>query len=303
MRTLIVGCGYVGLPLGEELVRLGHQVYGVRRSTEAGEKLKLAGITPILADITKPSDLAKIPGPFDWVINCVSSTKGGPEAYREVYVKGTQNLLQWLQTAPPKKFLYTSSTSVYGQTDGLPVKETSPAEPVSETGKLLVETEKLLVEAVRQTKFSAIILRLAGIYGPGRGHLFRQFLRNEVKIAGKGNRIINMVHLDDLVGILVAVLKNGRPGEIYNVVDDEPVMQVHFFRWLSETLGKWMPPFGPEAEDVQGKRGSTNKRVMNRKLKMEIGYQFKYPTFRQGYTAEITRLEHAGELSVGVEPR
>ncbi len=303
MRALIIGCGYVGLPLGAELVRLGHEVYGVRRSPEAGERISATGITPFLADITKPSDLSRISGPFDWVINCVSSTKGGVEEYREVYLNGTKNLVSWLQRVPPKKFVYTSSTSVYGQTDGLPVKETSPTEPVSETSKLLVETEKVLLDATQQKKLPAVILRVAGIYGPERGHLFQKFLSNQARIAGKGDRIINMVHLDDLVRIIIVALTNGRPGEIYNAVDEEPVTQLHFFRWLSETLGKWMPPSASLQEEGEGKRGLTNKKVSNRKLKMELGYEFKYPTFRQGYTAEIIRLEHAGGLDIQLQPR
>ena len=149
-----------------------------------------------------------------------------------------------------------------------------------------------------ERKFPAVILRVAGIYGPGRGHLFLQYLRNEAKIAGKGERLINMIHRDDLVGAIIAALKSGCAGEIYNAVDDEPVAQIHFFRWLSETLGKWMPPFTTEVENGDRKRGLTNKKVSNRKLKMELGYQFKYPTFRQGYTAEIMRLERAGQLNI-----
>jgi len=220
-----------------------------------------------------------------------------------VYLNGTRNLIEWLAPAPPKKFVYTSSTSVYGQTDGALMKETSPTEPASETGKVLVEAEKLLLGAMAERKFPAVILRVAGIYGPGRGHLFLQYLRNEAKIAGQGERLINMIQRDDLVGIIIAALKNGRPGEIYNAVDDEPVAQVHFFRWLSETLGKWMPPFAAELEDGDRKRGVTNKKVSNRRLKMELGYQFKYPTFRQGYTAEITRLEREGRLDIKLESR
>jgi nucleoside-diphosphate-sugar epimerase len=303
VRVLIVGCGYVGLPLGAELVKQGHDVYGVRRSAGAEAELTAAGIKPLLADITHRDNLARLPGPFDVVANCVSSTRGGVEEYRQVYLDGTRNLIEWLSTAPPKKFVYTSSTSVYGQTDGLPVKETSSTAPASETSKVLVETEHLLLKAVAERKFPAVILRAAGIYGPGRGHLFLQYLRNEAKIAGKGERLINMIHRDDLVGALLAALKSGRAGEIYNAVDDEPVAQIHFFRWLSETLGKWMPPFATEVENGERKRGLTNKKVSNRKLKMELGYQFKYPTFRQGYTAEITRMERAGELNIQPEPR
>ena len=302
MRVLIVGCGYVGLPLGAELVKQGHEVFGARRTNTAEAERKAAGIQPLAIDITRPEEAAKLPAPFDWVVNCVSSDKGGVEEYRQVYLNGTRNLIEWLAPAPPKKFVYTSSTSVYGQTDGSLVKETSAVEPASETSKVLVAAEKLLLGAVAERKFPAVILRVAGIYGPGRGHLFLQYLRNEAKIAGPGDRFINMIHRDDLAGVIIAALKNGRPGEIYNAADDEPVAQIHFFRWLSETLGKWMPPFA-EAENGDRKRGVTNKKVSNRRLKMELGYQFKYPTFRQGYTAEIMRLERAGKLDIKLEPR
>jgi nucleoside-diphosphate-sugar epimerase len=303
MRVLIVGCGYVGLAAGSELVRLGHEVFGVRRNPDGDAQLKEAGIKPLVADVTKLSDLAQLPGPFDWVVNCVSSGKGGVEEYRDVYLNGTRNLIEWLSAAPPKKFVYTGSTSVYGQTDGSQVKESSSTQPASETSQVLVETEKILLDAAFQKKFPAVVLRVAGIYGPERGHLFLQYLKNEAKIAGQGERLINMIHRDDLAGVIVAALKNGRPGEIYNAVDDEPVAQIHFFRWLSETLGKWMPPFATEAENAERKRGLTNKRVQNRKLKMELGYQFKYPNFRKGYTAEIQRLDQAGLLNIDPEPR
>jgi nucleoside-diphosphate-sugar epimerase len=303
MRVLIVGCGYVGLPLGTELVRLGHEVHGLRRSADGEAELTAAGIKPLAGDVSKAEDLAKLPGPYDWVVNCVSSTRGGPEEYRAVYLQGTKNLVEWLATAPPKKFIYTSSTSVYGQTDGSPVKETSESKPVNETSQVLVETENVLLTAAQEKKFPAVVLRVAGIYGPERGHLFLQYLKNEAKIAGQGERLINMVHRDDLVGAMIAALKNGRAGEVYNVVDDEPIAQIHFFRWLSETLGKWMPPFATEAETGERKRGLTHKKVQNRKLKMELGYQFKYPNFRKGYTAEIQRLDDAGKLNIEPEPR
>ncbi|MBA4147982.1 MAG: SDR family oxidoreductase [Verrucomicrobia bacterium] len=292
MRVLIIGCGYVGIPLGIELLRLGHEVFGVRRSFEGESEMKAVGIQPITTDITNRADLDKIPLPFDWVVNTVSSTQGGVEEYKAVYLEGTRNLIDWLSANPPKKFVYTSSTSVYGQTDASAVKESSPTEPQTDTGKVLVETEKLLLEAAQQNKLPTVILRVAGIYGPDRGHLFKQYLRDEATIAGKGERLINMIHRDDVVGAILAALKSGRAGEVYNAVDDEPVAQIHFFRWLSETLGKEMPPYATEEESAQRKRGLTQKKVSNRRLKMEMGYQFRYPTFRQGYSAEIQRLDN-----------
>ena len=302
MRVLIVGCGYVGLPLGMELVRLGHEVFGLRRNTSAEDELKAAGILPLFADVTKLAELKKLPGEFDWVVNCVAAG-GDANNYRQVYLEGTRHLIEWLASNPPKKFVYTSSTSVYAQNDGSPVKESSPTEPISETSKILVETEKVLLEAVSSKKFPATILRVAGIYGPGRGHWFKQFLKNEARIEGDGARILNMIHRVDLVGCLIAALKSGRAGEIYNAGDDEPVSQKNFFEWLAGTLGKYPPPSAPENLEENRKRGVTNKRVSNRKLKMELGYQFKYPNFRIGYSAELLRLERAGELQVEPDVR
>ena len=303
MRVLIVGCGYVGLPLGKILVERGHAVVGIRRSPEAGGELRAAGIEPVRLDITRAEDLGQLAGPFDWIVNTVASTRGGGiDDYRQVYHLGTRNLLDWLAYQSPRKFVYTSSTSVYGQDDGSLVKESSPTEPSSPSAKVLLETEALLLAAA-QAGFPAVILRAAGIYGPDRGHLFKQYLNNEAQIPGQGRRLLNMIHRDDLIGIILTALDNGRPGEIYNAVDNEPIAQIHFFRWLSETLGKWMPPFGPAETEADRKRGLTNKKISNRKLTMELSYQFKYPTFRQGYTAEIKRLTDAGLLDIMPEPR
>jgi nucleoside-diphosphate-sugar epimerase len=218
-------------------------------------------------------------------------------------LQGTRNLIEWVSPTPPKKFVYTSSTSVYGQNDGSSVKESSPTEPLAETAKVLVESEKVLLDATAQRKFPAVILRVAGIYGPERGHWFKQFLKNEARIEGDGTRILNMIHRDDLVGCVIAALKNGRVGEIYNAVDDEPVSQTNFFQWLGGTLGKYPPPSVPENTNESRKRGVTNKRVSNRKLKMELGHQFKYPNFRIGYSAELLRLERAGKLHVEPDVR
>ncbi len=298
MKCLIIGCGYVGLALGRELVRLGHEVYGLRRSVAAGSELTAAGIRPLVGDVTQPETLARLPREFDWVVNCVASRGGDAEAYRRIYLQGTRHLMEWLSATPPRKFIYTGSTSVYGQTDGSLVKETSPTEPAAETAKVLLETEQVLLAAVADRKVPVVILRVAGIYGPDRGHALREFLNDEARIEGDGLRFLNMIHRDDLIGCILAALKDGRAGEIYNTVDDEPVSQANFFQWLAEELGKDPPPVAPGNPEANRRRGVTNKRVSNRKLKMELGHQFKYPNFRIGYSAEILRLERAGQLDV-----
>ena len=294
MRVLIVGCGYVGVPLGAELVRLGHDVCGLRRSPAAAAELAAAGIHLLIADVTRPETLNALPHDFDWVVNCVAAG-GGAENYRETYLEGTRNLVAWLAPQPPKKFVYTSSTSVYGQNDGSLVNESSPTGPAAETARVLVETENVLLAAAAQKKFPAVILRVAGIYGPGRGHWFKQFLQDAAQLEGDGSRLLNMIHRDDLVGCLIAALKNGRAGEIYNATDDEPVTQLHFFQWLAQAVDKPVPPPSIENAGEPRRRGVTNKRVSNRKLKMELGPVFKYPNFRIGYSAELLRLDRDGK--------
>jgi nucleoside-diphosphate-sugar epimerase len=288
MRVLIVGCGYVGQALGAELVRQGHEVFGVRRRWGTETVLEQpAGIKGLAANITHPEQLAALPKEWDWVVNCVSSSKGGLADYRSVYLQGTRNLVEWLLAVPPQKFVYTSSTSVYGQTDGSLVTESSPVEPATETGRVLLQTEEVLLESVRRNAFPAILVRVAGIYGPGRGYWFKQYLSGAAVLEGKGERLLNMIHRDDVVGTVIAALQRGRPGEIYNAVDDEPVTQVGFFRWLSACTSKPLPPFVPEEAAAALKRGLTSKKVSNLRLKSELRYHFKYPTFREGYAAEI----------------
>ncbi len=311
MRVLIVGCGYVGLPLGAELARLGHTVFGLRRSAATNDELRRVGITPLQADITQPHTLKGLPRDFDWVVNCVASGGGGVDEYRQLYLQGMRNLIEWLvpgsagvppasssessaatrrQDSGAPRFFYTSSTGVYGQNDGSIVDVTSPTEPAPETARVLVETEKALLTAGRERSFPAMILRAAGIYGPERGYLLKQFLRGEARIEGAGGRTLNMIHRDDLIRAIITALERGRGGEIYNAVDDEPVSQLAFFQWLAAKLGKPLPPTVPEDVAAPRKRGLTNKRIANRKLRTELGFSFTHPDYRSGYSAEIQRL-------------
>lgn len=296
MRILIVGCGYVGLPLATELARRGHIVFGLRRSTASDAELKSAAISPLCGDITQPDSLKRLPRDFDWVVNCVASGGGGVEEYRQLYLQGMVNLTDWLVPEAQRtnitipRFVYTSSTGVYGQNDGSLVDETSPTEPSTETAKVLVEAEKVLLAAGREKDFPAMILRAAGIYGPERGYLLKQFLRGEARIEGSGGRILNMIHRDDLIRVIIAALQGGRAGEIYNVTDDAPVSQLDFFKWLAAKLGKPLPPSATEDTAAPRKRGMTNKRISNVKLKTELGFSFQYPDCKTGYSSEILRL-------------
>jgi nucleoside-diphosphate-sugar epimerase len=293
MRVLIVGCGYLGLPLGAELARQGHTVFGLRRTATAATELEAAGIKPLSADITRRETLDSLPADFDWVVNCTASGGGDLADYRRIYLEGNRNLLQWLADRPVKKFIYTGSTSVYGQNDGSLVNETSPTAPVAETSNVLLAAENVVLAAAA-TGFPSVVLRLAGIYGPGRGHWFKQFLRGEARIEGDGSRYLNMIHRTDAAHAIIAALTRGEPGQIYNVVDAEPVPQIDFFRWLAAELGKPLPPAIPADAAAGRRRGVTNKRVSNSRLVTELGFHYQFPDFRAGYAPEIQSHRQLG---------
>jgi nucleoside-diphosphate-sugar epimerase len=286
MNVLIIGCGYVGLALGELLAIRGNTVFGLRRSNAADSALLNAGIRPIHADITRPETFDSLPATLDAVVNLVSSSKGGAEQYREVYLKGTESLIGHFSKIHLRRYVHVSSTSVYAQNDGSTVSESSPALAAGDTSRLLRETEDLLLHSHRNTHFPAIILRASGIYGPGRGHLFRQFLRGEARSIGDGSRYINMIHRDDLASALACTLDHGEPGQIYNATDDASVQERDYFEWLCHQLNRpYPPPADPEVTSKR-KRGLTSKRVQNLKLRA-LGWNPAYPTYREGYAEDV----------------
>lgn len=287
MRTLIIGCGYVGEALGQRLIALGHDVTGIRRSSEHNDRLAKLGIRPVNLDITDETEFEKkLDGQYDRIVLAASSSRGGKEAYRKVYGLGSKHVAQWLKTASAQSVVLISSTSVYGQTNGEWVSENNADTAQNITTNILLEAEQNILDAGP----AVAILRSSGIYGPGRGHLFLQFMNGTAAIEGDGKRFLNMVHLDDLVEATILALEPAGRRGIYNITDDEPVTQLNFFKWLSETTGRPLPPFGPEPTPSTRKRRITNKRVSNKLFKETFGFKYKYPAFREGFTQKLDRL-------------
>jgi nucleoside-diphosphate-sugar epimerase len=292
MRVLIAGCGYVGLELGRQLAQAGHEVFGLRRHGDVSGTLHQLGIAPLIGDITCPETLNRLSRSYDWVVQCASATAsgGGAAGYRAVYLDGVRNVIQWLAPSPPAKFIYTRSTGVYSQTDGSMVDEKSPAQPETETGQILSATEEVLLEAARSGKLPGVVLRVSGIYGPGRCWWLERFLAGEAR--GEGGRVLNMIHRDDVAGAIIAALEQGKAGEVYNVSDDEPVTQRDLFAWLVQATGRQMPSVEGVETRLPGNRGWSNKRISNHKLKMDLGYRLRYPTFREGFSAELPSCQN-----------
>lgn len=292
MRVLIAGCGYVGLALGDRLRREGHEVFGIRRTREAAPSLRAAGIEPLTADLASPEQLARLPREWDAVVFCAAPSVGGEAAYRSVYLDGARCLLDWLESDPPRAFLFTGSTSVYGQLDGSVVTEESPTEDRGGTVGVLLATERLLLEAAGRG-FPALLLRVAGIYGPRRNRI-ASFLRGEVRLTGQGERLMNWVHRDDLVGAITAALASGRTNQIYNVSDGAPAREREFYGWLAAELGAALPPATDGADATQRRRALSDRQINSDKLRRDAGWRPVFPTFREGYAPLIADWRRQG---------
>lgn len=277
-RILIAGCGDVGTRLGEELVAVGHRVWGLRRGTD---KLP-PSLRPIAADLTDPSSLENLPE-VDLIAYTAAAGGRDEAAYQRAYVDGVRNLLEALEGHSIRRVFFTSSTGVYGQDDGSEVDESSPTEPSRFTGTKVLEGERLL----RASPFPSTSVRLSGIYGPGRTRLLDMVRSGRATLTPEPS-YTNRIHADDAAGFLahlVARELRGEPvEEIYVGVDDEPAEKNTVLLWLADRLG------APEPEMGDGSPGrGGNKRCRNDRLKA-TGYTLRHPTFRDGYGAMIEAM-------------
>jgi nucleoside-diphosphate-sugar epimerase len=285
-RVVIAGCGFVGLATARVFQMAGWDVLGLTHSAESAAALKGEAFSVTPCDISDAEAVRAIAsglgGNADAVIHCASSGRGGADVYRTVYLEGARNLLDAFAGA---RLIFTSSTSVYAQTDGAAVNEDSSAEPPRETGQILRGTEELVLAR------GGIVARLAGIYGPGRSVLLRKFFSGEAVIEGDGGRFVNQVHRDDIASALRVLIEEGATG-IFNVSDDAPMPQREIYAWLAERFARVLPPSGPI--DPNRKRGWTSKRVSNAKLRA-LGWAPQFPSFFEAVERQPELVKLASE--------
>lgn len=295
MRVLIAGCGYVGSRLGERLAAEGHDVRGLKRDPSTLPD----GIAPVAGDVTDPASLADLAGPLDAVVYAVAPSGRGAAGYRAAYVDGLRNVLDAVSAGSgprtgarggPRdgggdrvggpRVILVSSTGVYGQADGRWVDEETPPEPADAMAEAILEGESLALKRGRP----GVVLRLGGIYGPGRTWTVSRVLSGDAPCMGPdvyGNRI----HREDAAGGLLHLLLLADPDPLYLGVDGEAAPLREVYAWAAARAGVPDPCDGAVAPRTGGRRG-TNKRCANRRL-VESGYRFVHPTFRSGYEALI----------------
>ncbi|MEI8233286.1 MAG: NAD-dependent epimerase/dehydratase family protein [Verrucomicrobiota bacterium] len=265
-RVLVAGCGYLGCAVARLLHAAGWEVVGISRAS--AQALQGEPFRVLACDLTDAAAVRAL-GRFDAVLHCASSGHGGAAVYRRLFEEGTRHLLAGLQ---PARFVFTSSTSVYAQTDGVWVTEESPAEPQRETGRILRTAEALTLEE------GGVVARLAGLYGPERWALREKFLEGRAVLEEGGMRFLNQIHRADAAAALVRLLDPAVPAGIYNVSDGSPVTQREVYAAFAAHFGGPLPPSGPA--DLSRKRGWTHKQVSNAKLRA-LGWRPLYPSFRE----------------------
>ena len=277
-RVVVVGCGDIGSRVAVLLHQQGCIVHGLRRNPSQLP----AAIVPIAADLTDPHCPNDWPQqPIDYVIYAMAAQSMTEADYQQAYVQGQRHVYNWLaqHQQQPKRVIFVSSTSVYGQSDDAWIDEQSLTEPQRWSGQIMLDAE----QSALSSDYPASVVRLTGIYGPGRNMLIRQ-VREGYHAPGLHN-FTNRIHADDAAGLIATIVQADAQGQtiesVYIGVDDSPVELAEVVAWLQQQL---------KVSSVSGlelKRRAGSKRCSNARARA-LGWTPQYASFREGYAAQLT---------------
>ncbi len=302
MAKLIFGCGYLGRRVAERWRDMGHDVYVVTRSSERAQALAASGLTPIVADVMTPASLVDLPN-AETVLYSVGFDRTAGHSIAEVYVGGLANVLMRLPVSTGR-LIYISSTGVYGATDGELVDEDSPCRPQRDGGRACLEAEAL-IDAAHASRVGprdgwwtarSIVLRMAGIYGPGRIPRQRELLAGEPLDAPQQG-FLNLIHVDDAANAALAAERVTSP-QTYNVSDGHPAQRREYYQEVARLIGAPAPRFADSPVDSgvltpARDRAISDKRVSNARMLRDLLSQLRYPTYREGLAAALAAEKSA----------
>ena len=273
-KILIIGCGSIGTQLAHNLAAKGHDVTGLKRNPP---KLDIGEINYFTADISLAYQLEELPLDFEFIYFIVSPDGRNKESYQAIYEIGLTNLIdRFAKEGASPNWIFVSSTSVYGQSEGEWVDEESIAQPDNITSQYIRQAEQKLMDLNPQN----IVVRFSGIYGPGREYLLRMAKQQSV-IQKDPPYYTNRIHQQDCIGVLIFLLEQSLAGgtleQCYWASDDDPATMWDVMSWLTEHLSCKPPEI-----KVNDKEVGMNKRCNNQRLKT-LGYHFQYPDFKVGY--------------------
>ncbi len=283
MAKLIFGCGYLGLRVAHLWVAAGETVFAVTRSVERAGQLAAAGIEPIVGNLLEDRQIP-LPQQVQTVLFSVGMDRTSAQPIHEVYAGGLRNALAWMP-ANVQRFLYISSTGVYGQVTGSEVDELSPCHPSRAGGQACLAAEQLLESSPLGPR--AIVLRLAGIYGPGRIPRSADLLAGR-PIDAPAQGWLNLIHADDAARIVLVAEESAATPRTYVVSDGAPVLRADYYSELARLLGAPPPRFiDPPPDSPATNRAASDKRINPHRLFDELKPRLEFPNYRSGLAAII----------------
>ena len=275
-RVLLAGCGDLGLRVAQRLLARGDQVWALRRQPPPQDD---SGIQWLSGDLTKPETLRGLPTDITQLVYLPTPDRRDESAYRATFVTGLRYLLDALGSSPLKRVLLVSSSAVYGEHGGDWVDESTAPAPPGFNGEVLLEAEQLLAAQ----PVASVVLRLAGLYGPGRLQLIERLRAGQVQAPRSSAHWANRVHVDDAASAVVHLLKLTDPLPLYLGVDNTPLPLDALYDHLAGLIGAPLPGDGPAPAGV----GS--KRLSNARLRAS-GWMPQWPDAREGYAALLGPL-------------
>ncbi|MDX1948511.1 MAG: SDR family oxidoreductase [Pirellulaceae bacterium] len=288
MAKLIFGCGYLGLRVARLWKAAGEEVYAATRSSGRAEQLAAEGLRPVVADVTDENWRGEgLPPKLDTALFAVGYDRAAGLPIHSVYAGGLANVLTQLP-AKTERVIYISSTGVYGDVAGERVDEDTPCRPTRDGGKASLAAEQLL-QASPFTQRS-IILRLAGIYGPGRIPRSADLLAGR-PIDAPAAGWLNLIHVEDAARIVLLAAERAPLPSLYVVSDGQPVIRGYYYRELARLLGAPPPTFGsPAAESPAAQRAGSDKRIDPARLFSTLSPQLMFPSYREGLAAIVAAV-------------
>ncbi|HBV63270.1 MAG TPA: NAD(P)-dependent oxidoreductase [Rhodopirellula sp.] len=275
-QTMIFGCGYLGRRIARLAILDGNRVWATTRQRDKQQELASEGIQPIVADWTDRRTLKQLPAVKHLVI-CVSYDRRSAHNRYESQVGGLRNLLHVI--SPETKVCYISTTGVYHQQGGWWVDEASPTRPSRDGGRAHLMAESLLNQMRPKSPWT--ILRLSGIYGPGRIPRAADVIAGR-PIASPQHGFLNLIHVDDAAEAVCSALRS-RTQRLYVVSDDQPVVRSRFYEEIALQTGSKRPKFvTPDTGSPVMMRSESNKRIWNRRMKRDLLPKLQFPTYRNG---------------------
>lgn len=284
-KILVVGCGYLGQAVAARLMRRGLGVVALTRNPETAATLAAMGVPTTVAELAGTDWHRQVPAGITGAVNCVSAGGGGLEGYRRSYVEGMASLVSWLQLRPEVgTVVYTGSTSVYPGSGGSMVDETAPVGG-GERPRLLLEAEQRLLTAPGIRR--ACVLRLAGLYGPGRDHLVEQVRTGTV--SGHPETHLNLIHRDDAAAAVEAALlaAAGVAGGVFNVADEGRATRGEVATWLAQRLGL-PPPIFTGGDGLRREGPAPDRIILSSRARAVLGWRPLFPSFREGYAGFVS---------------